>query len=120
MAYSYEYLRMGPLFIPGVTSCYNSITIREKKLYGDHYETKAFKRLFEDALVHPSISFNINILSSLIFKEILFYLKGDFKYCQTIGRLMIFNPLNMRVSGVHRECENCNICNYSINETTAN
>ncbi len=111
MAYSYESIKIGPLIIPNVTSCSESISNYGVKKYGEHYRVEYFERLFGDYLFHPSVSFNINILSSLVLKEIIFFLKEDFQYCQTIGRLLIFNPLNFKSHSIQMICEDCNVCN---------
>lgn len=118
MAYSYDSLKMGPLLVPGITSCVEAISTDAMKYYGNHYKINYFKRLFNDYLVHPSISFNINTLSSLIFKEILFFLSEEYDYCQTIGRIVTFNPLSFSTQSYLVKCdESCQICSYEGKKT---
>ena len=113
MAYSYESLKIGPLIIPELTSCIESLSKLAVDNYGEHYKIEKFERLYNEFLFHPSISFNINILSSIIFKEILFFLIEEFEYCMSIGRMLIFNPLNLSVKPHLIKCdENCKICYY--------
>src|SRR5690554_5812551 len=113
MAYSYELLKIGPLLVPNVTSCSDALSKDAEKHYGKHYKTKEFKKLFSDYLFHPSISFNLNILSSLVFKEIMFFLMEEFDYCQTIGRIIMFNPLSFSTDSYLIKCnDNCKICFY--------
>lgn len=114
MAYSYDSLKIGPLLVPNITSCSEAISKDVMKHYGDHYKIDQFKRLFNDYLVHPSISFNINTLSSLIFKEILFFLIEEYDFCQTIGRIITFNPLSFSTNSYLVKCdEYCKICSYN-------
>ncbi len=96
MAYSYENLIIGPLFIPGKTKSDSVFNDYQKKHYGEHFDFKLVKKLFSEHTTHPSISFNINMLSSIIFKEILFFLKKDYKYVNTIGKQLVFCPLDMQ------------------------
>gem|GEM_PF-6350791 len=111
MAYSYEYVKAGPLYVPGITSCNQNNSSYMMERFGEHYNIKYFERMFSDYIFHPSISFNINILASMIFKEILFFLIGDFENCQTIGRLISFNSLKTEIYTHLAQCTNCNICN---------
>lgn len=111
MAYSYQSIKIGPLYVPTVTSCNEALTNYAVKMFGEHYRIEYFERMFGDYLFHPSISFNINILSSLIFKEILFFLLEEFKYCQTIGRLIVLNPLSIQTENFLIKCnDDCKIC----------
>lgn len=113
MAYAYELLKIGPLIVPHVTSCSEALSKDAEKHYGQHYKIDQFKKLFSEYLFHPSISFNINILSSLVFKEILFFLLAEFDQCQTIGRIIMFNPLSFSTYSYLIECDdNCKICYY--------
>ncbi len=111
MAYSYDSIKIGPLYVPEVTSCSEALSNYAADNFGDHYRIENFERLFEQYLFHPSISFNINILASLVFKEILFFLIEEFDYCQTIGRLVVFNPLNLSTDSFLIICQDqCQIC----------
>lgn len=110
MAYSYEKIKIGPIFVPSVTSCYNFFSDFAISTFGEHYRIEKFERLFNLYLTHPSISFNINILSSIVFKEILFFLIDEFQYCQTIGRLIVINTLTLEQNNILVKCKNCDIC----------
>lgn len=110
MAYSFQFLRLGPLYIPGFTSCDESINKMMKQAYGNHYDFESDKKLFTDSLVHPAISFNVNIMSSFTLKEILMYLTKQYEYCFTIGRLIEFNPLSLGHRSLEVHCENCSTC----------
>ena len=111
IAYSFEYIKIGPLFVPDITSCSVSMSDYNVENFGEHYNLDLFERPFKENLIHPSINFNINLLTSLAFKEILFFCYEKFEYCQVLGRLLIFNPLNFTVRGVNFTCKsNCKIC----------
>ncbi|WP_413998069.1 ThiF family adenylyltransferase [Flavobacterium sp. W1B] len=111
MAYSYEFIKIGPIYVPSITSCNEYLSTYAKDKYGEHYKIEHFERMFGEYLIHPSISFNINILSSLVFKEILFFLLEQFQYCQTIGRLMVLNPLTLETKSIFIKCkDDCRIC----------
>lgn len=116
IAYSFEYLKIGPLYIPGFTSCDNAMNAYIKKEHGEHYSFHEHERLFSKSLTHPSISFNINILSSLALKEIIFFLSKQYEYCFSIGRLMYFNPLSLYYTYLNLECdESCSVCKNFAN-----
>jgi len=111
MAYSYELIKVGPLYVPSVTSCNEYLSNYASEVYGEHYKIEYFERMFGEYLFHPSISYNINILSSLIFKEILFFLLKQYQYCQTIGRLVALYPLTLKTHNILISCnEDCKIC----------
>lgn len=119
MAYSFESLKIGPLYVPCFTSCDESFNTLQKKTYGEHYDFKDDKRLFSDLLVHPSISFNINMLASFVFKEVVLFLLGKYEYCFSIGRLIEFNPLSLNYYTFEANCdENCVVCNQLKKLTT--
>ena len=113
MAYSFERLKIGPLLIPDVTSCAEFLSQAAVDYYGNHYKIEKFEKLFSNYTFHPSISYNINILASLVFKEIVFFLLEAFDYCQTIGRILTFNPLDLSVTPFLVKCEDsCELCYY--------
>ena len=111
MAYSYESLKIGPILVPEITSCNEFINQENIKFYGEHYQIEKFERIFNNNFIHPSVSFNINILSSLILKEIVFFLLEKYEFCQTIGRMIILNTLNFDKQTYLFNCnESCNVC----------
>ena len=111
MAYAFEKLRLGPLYIPGFTSCDESFNNLQKKTYGEHYDFRNDRKLFVGSLVHPAVSFNVSLLGAFILKEIVMYLTGQYEYCFTIGRLVVFNPLSLEYHYWNADCEdNCPVC----------
>lgn len=111
MAYAFEKLRLGPLYVPEFTSCDESLNQMMKKAYGEHCDFKTDKKLFTGFLVHPAISYNVNLLTSYSLKEILMFLTGQYEYCFTIGRIIEYNPLSLGYISYELECEkDCNVC----------
>nr|BFF39739.1 hypothetical protein BACY1_15440 [Tenacibaculum mesophilum] len=109
IAYSYEFLIIGPMYIPTITSCENSFNNKSREKFNEDYEE--LENIYSDYLTHPSTSFNINILSSFAFKEVLFFILGKFEYCQTIGRRLVLNPLTLRVDSTNVVCsKTCKVC----------
>jgi molybdopterin/thiamine biosynthesis adenylyltransferase len=111
MAYAFEDLKIGPLYIPNYLGCDNCLNLNIQEIYGEHYNFESHERLFSDILIHPSISFNINILASLALKELLFFLTGNVENCFSIGRIVEFSPMSLthRVLEV-RKNSLCSIC----------
>lgn len=111
MAYSFEELKIGPMYIPGFTACDMDFDKMLQNAYKDEASFKDYKRLFRDHLIHPSVSFNINILANLILKEIVLFLYKQYEFCISIGRLVSFNPLVLRYKywDITRQ-DGCPIC----------
>jgi len=96
MAYSYEKLIIGPMFVPGKTKSDLTLNEYQKKFYGKHFDFSLVTKLFTTYTKHPSISFNINILASIILKEILFFIKQKHDCVNCLGKQLIFNPIKMQ------------------------
>lgn len=110
-AYSYDIVSIGPIYVPTVTNCENSFDFLIQKFYGEDFSYKNIEKMFTSELIHPSNSFNINLLASLTYKEILFFLLGKFDNCQTIGQRIYFNPLSYKIFSERAFCkEDCKIC----------
>lgn len=97
MSYAYERINIGPLFMPGVTVSDTEIEKLIIKNRGNQFSFFSHKKLFKSYTIHPSISFNINILSSLIMKEIIFYLLDRFEYCLSVNKEVFFVPLTYKI-----------------------
>lgn len=112
IAYSFENLVIGPLYVPNLLGCDNCINLVTQETYGTHYAFENHNILFRDLIIHPSISFNINIISNLALKELLFFLTGNVENCFSIGRIVVFNPLSLSYTSMEIEKnKNCHICN---------
>jgi len=113
IAYSYEHVKVGPLYIPGFTACDADYNRMIRADTGEPVEFETYKRLFREHYIHPSVTFNINILANLALKEIIFFLSGQYEYCFSIGRLVEFNPIVL----THRHWEivryeDCKVCSH--------
>lgn len=97
MSYAFERVNIGPLFIPGKTESDSEIEKISITNLGKQFSFLKHEKLFTDYTIHPSVSFNINILSSLILKEIVFYLMGLFEYSLSINKEVFFLPLTFKV-----------------------
>lgn len=111
IAYSYELLNIGPLYVPDFTSCDEGFNQIIKKAYDESHDFSAYKKLFKDCLIHPSVSFNINLLANYALKEIIFFITRQYEYCFSIGRLITLNPLSLQYHFWDITCnDDCKIC----------
>jgi molybdopterin/thiamine biosynthesis adenylyltransferase len=111
ISYNFENIEIGPLYIPMFSGCDNCTNITFQELFGKHYAFENHEGLFQDLLTYPSISFNINIVSNLALKEILFFLTGQVENCFSIGHIMRFNPISLSYFTEKIEKnKNCVIC----------
>ena len=97
MSYAFERINVGPLFIPGVTLSDLELEKYYMKIKGKHYAFKKHEKLFSKEIIHPSVTFNVNILASLILKEILFYFLETPEFSLSINKEVFFIPLNYKV-----------------------
>ncbi len=108
MAYSFETNIVGPLFVPGITCCDMSLNQYQRTVFGDDHDFEKVEKLFSDYITHPSINFNINILASIILKEIVFFLLGKVEHVISVGKIIHFSPLSLRGAVTTLSClSNC-------------
>lgn len=111
MAYSYEYILCGPFIIPGVTSCMESFNQFTTNFSPNKLNARKIKHKFQDYLIHPSISFNINILSNIILKDILFYFFKKINYMTTANKHVYMNTLKFDARAIILNCnKDCKTC----------
>jgi len=111
MSYSFEKLTVGPFFIPGKTSCDESINNLNKEELGEDFDFSNTHKLFTDYITHPSISFNINILASLVLKDIVFFFSKNIDLVKSLNALVYFFPITMQSYKYTLECpDNCKTC----------
>lgn len=97
MSYSFDRVNIGPFFVPGLTKSDKELEISFMNTCGEEYTFLNHQKLFSDYTIHPSISFNINILASIILKEIIFFHMEKFEYVFSLNKEVFFFPLTMRV-----------------------
>ena len=97
MSYSFERINIGPFFVPGLTKSDKEIEFDFSKKFGNSYSYLGHEKLFSDYTIHPSVSFNINILSNIMLKEILFFHLNKFEFVFSLNKEVFFFPLTMKV-----------------------
>lgn len=82
-----------------------------KTSYGENHDFNDIQKVFENSLFHPSISYVINTAVSFAFKELLFFISGNYNNCNTLGRFIQFNTYNYTSDTFILKCnENCEVC----------
>ncbi len=97
MSYSFDRINIGPFFVPGLTKSDKDLEKYFTKTSGKDYTYLNHQKLFSNSTIHPSISFNINILANIILKEIVFFHLKKFEYVFSLNREVFFYPLTMKV-----------------------
>jgi hypothetical protein len=71
--------------------------------------------LFKNYLIHPAVSFNINILANLILKDVVFFFVNAIDKITTLNKLVCFNSVKFSANTVVLNCENsCSVCGGRI------
>lgn len=109
MAYSYNYIVLGPLFKPGVTCCDNSNNLAYIRKKGEDHNFYLHEKLFTSFTKHPSISVYINTLGSLILNEIILFLSNHETMCRMMGKQLYFDLVNLKIEAnplyCYEECQ---------------
>jgi hypothetical protein len=95
MAYSFDTIKVGPLFVPNATCCDYSTNQSLIEVHGKNHDFNYHEKLFNSYTTHPSISFNVNLLSNFVLKEMVLYLFDRKDLCKSLGRTIVFNPISM-------------------------
>lgn len=96
MSYTFERLNIGPLFEPQKTSSDRDIQKFIINKAGQDFAFDKVKKLFKEHTIHPSVSFNINILASIILKEIVFFFLEKKDFVISHGKEVYFFPLTLK------------------------
>jgi molybdopterin/thiamine biosynthesis adenylyltransferase len=111
IAYSYEFLFIGPFIIPGTTSCYESVRRMQMNGSEQRYDIREIQNSYGSYFVHPAISFVTNPVANVAVKEIIFYLTGRLDLVLTIGKILWFSMLDMSGTLIELECPpDCIVC----------
>lgn len=105
LSYAFDRINIGPFYIPGITCCDNSFNQYVQNTHGEHNDFLKHQKLFPQYTVHPSISFNINLLANFGLKEILFFFAQKHEYMQTAGQVIFFYPLTMQGASIQLKCQ---------------
>lgn len=109
-SYSYEKILCGPCVVPHQTACMVGYNEYWRKRTNNTFDFYDISKISSSRLVHPSISFNINTLSSIVLKDIIFCLSGNFEIVSTFNRLLIINLLTSDISVNELSCKFCSTC----------
>lgn len=115
VAYSYNYLMVGPFVIPGVTSCFKSYAQFLFNESNGIIDLLKIKRLTSPEMIHPSISFIINAMSSFALKDILFYMSNNIDNISTLNKVLSYNIITLEGNLLELDCASCDnisFCKY--------
>ena len=111
IAYSYENIVVGPTYLPSRKTCDLAYEKLIKANCGEHYDFDYIKKRAYKNLIHPSISFNVNILASLALREILFLSLEKLNFVKSISSIVRFNPISYKSTIIPLKCDSdCEIC----------
>lgn len=110
IAYSYEMLLVGPLIVPGSTSCYESYNKHVHETVDSQFDFHNIRRMPSSYLSHPSVNFSINTLCSFAVRDILFFLIGKPEIVATWGTLIFLDSIGMSVDTFELNCTDCSVC----------
>jgi molybdopterin/thiamine biosynthesis adenylyltransferase len=111
VAYSYEYLFIGPFVIPGTTSCFESVRKMQMDATEKKYDIRQIQDIHHDYFIHPAISFVTNSVASVAVKEIMFYLANRLDLLLTLDKILWFSMLDMSGTLIEIQCApDCPIC----------
>lgn len=110
IAYSYEMLLVGPLIVPGSTSCYESYNKHVRATVDSRFDFHSITRIPSAYLSHPSVNFSINTLCSFAVRDILFFLIGKPEIVATWGTLIFLDSIGMSMDTYELNCIDCPVC----------
>lgn len=111
LSYSYENILIGPLIVPKITYCDKYLEEVIINTCGEHYSFDNINKLNYKNMIHPSISFNVNLLASLALKEIVFFCLKKHELVNSFGNLMIMNCISLEKKHILLYCDSkCKFC----------
>lgn len=114
VAYSFQFLRLGPFCIPGKTKCLEFYNNYMKNNTSSKSDYKKMIKLYPDYLIHPSVSFNITMLGGVALKEIIFFFCNKPQYIISYNKLITINALNFEAMSLEMKCDSsCGVCGHS-------
>lgn len=68
------------------------------------------RKLFRETTIHPSISFNINVLASIIVKDVIFALADDYDRVTTKNKIIELSLISSDIVSYELSCQFCASC----------
>lgn len=115
-SYSYENIMCGPCVIPGETACFCGYNEFWKAKTKGQINYESMHRLFTGTTIHPSISYNINLLSSIIVKDLVFLLGGSVERITTKNKILRINMIDNELEEDILSCKFCHSCGAKTKE----
>ncbi|MCO5268976.1 MAG: ThiF family adenylyltransferase [Brumimicrobium sp.] len=113
MAYSYETIILGPFLSYRTNVCYNSYNRHVKNTSHNVIDFEKIEPLKIQGNIHPSTSFNINILGAFSLKEILLYLSGNTEKMLSHNKILFLNSMTMEANQLELLCDaDCECSEY--------
>lgn len=109
-AYSYEKILCGPCVVPHRTACVIGYNEYLRKRTNDTFDFYDVSRILVKRMIHPSISFNINVLANIILKDIIFCLGERYDNVSTFNNILTINLLTLETSIYELSCKFCKSC----------
>lgn len=106
-SYSYEKIICGPCVVPHKTACMKGYNEYWKSRTGNRLDYNRIYRIWRQNSIHPSISFNINYLSSVVLKDVIFCLGQRYDYVSTLNKQIIVNLLSSEITEIEMSCGYC-------------
>lgn len=109
-SYSFDKILCGPCVIPQQTSCYVGYNEYWKAKTQGMFDYERTRKLFRKTTIHPSISFNINVLASIIVKDVIFALADDYDRVMTKNKIIELSLISSDIVSYELSCQFCASC----------
>lgn len=113
-SYSYENIICGPCVVPGNTACFCGFNEYWKQRTKGRFDYESMPKLYSRFTIHPSISYNINTLSSIIVKDVIFLLGKEYAKISTLNKILRINLINNEIEEDILSCKFCVACNAKV------
>lgn len=112
LAYSYENILLGPFLNFKNKICFKSYFNYVRKQTNANIDFSEIRSVNFFKSIHPSTSFNINILSSFALKDIHLFFSNKTSLMLSLNSLVILNTMNLTGSQLELNCsDNCDCIN---------
>lgn len=111
-SYSFDKILCGPFVIPQKTACYIGYNEYWKARTNGMFDYGKTRKLFRETTIHPSISFNINVLASIIVKDVIFALANDYEHLLTKNKILEICLISGGIVSYELSCGFCSSCKH--------